>query len=124
MNLLLREVQRHMAQNQIYKNQSSEAFWSRDRYSLIYSTEGKLYKQNVHPLLFLDFEDKLKDVRALLSLALLKARTGFSNFMDVQIPILSRGLSVFQTQNLEHSKSKDTLEIISIYPLTACSSPF
>lgn len=43
----------------------------------------------MQPLLLLDFEDKLKDVRALLSPALLKARTGFSNFMDVQIPILS-----------------------------------
>lgn len=75
----------------------------------------------MHPLLFLVFEDKLRDVRALLTLALLKARTGFSNFMDVQIPILSWGLSVFQTQNLEHSNSEDTLKI-SIYTLTACSS--
>lgn len=51
--------------------------------------KGRSHTQNVNPLLFLDFENKFKDVRTMLSLALLKARTGFSNFMDVQIPIPS-----------------------------------
>lgn len=118
----LKEVQRHKIQNQIYKNQSSEVFWSRGWFNLTHCTKERSHKQNVNPLLFLDFENKFKDVRAIFSLALLKARTGFSNFMDVQIPILSWGLSLFQTQNLEHSKSKDALGIISIYTLTVCSS--
>jgi len=88
-NLLLREVQRHKIQKQICKNQSSEVFWSRGWFSLTHYIEGRSHKQNVTPLLFLDFENKFKGVKAMLSLALLKARTGFSNFMDVQIPILS-----------------------------------
>lgn len=71
----------------IYKNQSSEVFWCRGWFGLSHCT--RLHKQNGNAFLSLDFEKKLKDVRAILALALLKARTGISNFMDVQIPILS-----------------------------------
>lgn len=89
MNPLLRNILRHRIQKQINRNQSSEVFWSRGWFSLTHCTKGRSLTQNVNPLLFLDFENKFKDVRTVLSLALLKARTGFSNFMDVQIPILS-----------------------------------